>query len=48
MAVNYTGENVYATYGDGTPVSMIMDLSFKELEPIYADDYNTNEEGVGY
>jgi hypothetical protein len=48
MAVNYTGENVYATYGDGTPVSMIMDLSFKELEPIYADDYNTNEKGVGY
>ena len=48
MSVNYTGENVYATYGDGTPVSMIMDLSFKELEPIYADDYNTNEEGVGY
>jgi hypothetical protein len=48
MSVNYTGENVYATYGDGTPVSMIMDLSFKELEPIYADDYNTNEDGVGY
>ena len=39
ISVNYTGENVYATYGDGTPVSMIMDLSFKELEPIYADDY---------
>jgi hypothetical protein len=49
MAVNYTGENVYATYGDGTPVSMIMDLSFKELEPIYADDYSDNtKEGVGY
>jgi hypothetical protein len=50
MAVNYTGENVYATYGDGTPVSMVMDLSFKELEPIYADDYDPNntKEGVGY
>lgn len=48
MSVNYTGENVYATYGDGTPVSMIMDLSFKELEPIYASDYDTNQEGVGY
>ena len=56
MSVNYTGENVYATYGDGTPVSMIMDLSFKELEPIYADDYAIqdnpesapNVDGVGY
>jgi hypothetical protein len=49
MSVNYTGENVYATYGDGTPVSMIMDLSFKELEPIYASDYSDDtKEGVGY
>ena len=37
--VNYTGENVYATYGDGTPVSMIMTLTFKELVPVYEDDY---------
>jgi hypothetical protein len=56
MSVNYTGEGVYATYGGsvkdggGTPVSMIMDLGFKELEPIYSDDYNDGEglEGVGY
>ena len=49
MAVNYTGENVYATYGDGTPVSMVMDLSFKELEPIYASDYSDDtKEGVGF
>lgn len=39
MAVNYTGDNVYATYGDATPVSMIMDLTFRELEPIYESDY---------
>lgn len=50
MAVNYTGENVYATYQDGTPVSMVMDLTFKELEPIYDTDYDAIEalEGVGY
>lgn len=50
MSVNYTGENVYATYADGTPVSMIMDLTFKELEPIYSKDYEelTPEDGVGY
>jgi len=38
--VNYTGEGTYATYHDGTPVSMIMDLSFQEIEPIYDIDYN--------
>ena len=50
MSVNYTGENTYATYTDGTPVSMIMDLTFKELEPIYSTDYNNQNvnEGVGY
>ena len=47
MSVNYTGENVYASYSDGTPVSMIMDLTFKELVPIYDSDYSGNE-GVGY
>jgi hypothetical protein len=39
IAVNYTGENVYATYADGTPISMTMDLTFKELVPIYDTDY---------
>ncbi len=48
MAVNYTGENVYATYHDGTPISMIMDLTFQELVPIYAEDYADSLEGVGY
>lgn len=50
IAVNYTGENIYATYGDATPVSMIMDLTFRELEPIYYEDYDYADsgEGVGY
>ena len=54
LAVNYTGEGNYATYDDGTPISMIMDLTFKELEPIYDIDYDdpdTNEpldNTVGY
>ena len=49
MSVNYTGDGTYATYGDAnaTPISMVMDLSFKELEPIYAGDYR--EQGAdGY
>lgn len=47
MVVNYTGENVYATYGDGTPVSMTMDLTFKELVPIYDIDYTEGGEDDG-
>ena len=42
--VNYTGEGTYATYHDGTPVSMIMDLSFQEIEPIYNTDYTDNRD----
>jgi len=45
MSVNYTGENVYATYADGTPVSIIMDLTFKELVPIYDSDYDKDDKG---
>ena len=48
MSVNYTGEGIYATYSDATPVSMVMDLSFKELEPIYDVDYEENDNTVGY
>jgi hypothetical protein len=47
MSVNYTGEGLYASYSDATPVSMVMDLTFKELEPIYNTDYD-NVGGVGY
>jgi len=50
MSVNYTGEGTYATYDDGTPISMIMDLQFKEVEPVYDSDYDDTEgkSGVGY
>ena len=50
MSATYTGENVHATYEDGTPVSILLDLSFKELQPIYDVDYDTKPgtEAVGY
>lgn len=50
ISVNYTGEGTYATYDDGTPVSMIMDLTFKEIEPVYDIDYEdpSSGKGVGY
>ena len=47
VSVNYTGEGVYTTYDDATPVSMQIDLSFKELEPIYDVDYD-DAGGVGF
>ena len=39
MSMNYTGSNTYATYNDGTPVHMTMQFTFKEINPVYADDY---------
>ena len=48
VAVNYTSEGVYATYDDATPISMQLDLSFKEIEPIYFDDYDKSPTGVGF
>ena len=39
ISVNYTAEGVYATYENREPISMTMDLTFKELEPIYDTDY---------
>ena len=47
ISVNYTGEASHMTYTDGTPVSMVMDLTFKELEPIYDVDYE-DENAVGF
>ena len=46
--VSYTADGTYATYDDGTPVSMIMTLSFKEIEPVYDVDYDDKITGVGY
>ena len=40
MQTTYTGEGVYSTYDDGTPVSMLLTLSFKEIQPIYDIDYD--------
>jgi len=52
MTVNYTNSGTYATYGEGTPVSLKMNLTFKELNPIYFEDYeefeNNDSKGVGF
>ena len=49
LKVNYTGSNTYSTFWDGTPTHMQMSLAFKELNPIYSEDYdNTDPKSVGY
>ena len=50
MNVNYTNAGAYASYEDGTPVSIRMNLTFKELNPIYSEDYDgmSDEQGVGF
>jgi hypothetical protein len=39
--VSYTPDGEWTTYEDGQPVSVIMTLNFKELEPIFESDYQT-------
>ena len=50
MAVNYTGAGTYATYDNTAPIHMKMSLTFQELNPIYSEDYDTDEglEGTGF
>ena len=45
MSVNYTNAGTYTSYEDGTPVNIRMSLTFKELNPIYHEDYQ--EQGAG-
>ena len=50
MSVNYTNAGTYASYNDGTPVNIRMNLTFKEINPIYHEDYAqaTSGSGVGF
>ncbi len=45
ISVNYTASGTYATYADGTPVHIRMQLTFKEINPIYAEDYDDYHTG---
>jgi hypothetical protein len=40
IGVDYTGSGAYATYENGSPVHYRLNLSFTELEPVYADDFD--------
>ena len=47
MSVNYTNAGTYTSYEDGTPVNIRMSLTFKELNPIYHEDYQMDGAGPG-
>ena len=50
LNVNYTNAGTYASYEGGTPVNIRMNMTFKELNPIYNEDYNdfSDGDGVGF
>ena len=52
MNVTYDSAGAYATYTDGTPVKMTLQLSFRELSPVYNEDYSEGlpgaNDGVGF
>ena len=45
VTMNYMPENTYMTYDDTSMVSYNMRLSFKELEPVFNDDYDKEDQG---
>ena len=47
MSVNYTNAGTYATYDDGIPVAIRLNMTFKEINPIYNEDYFEEEAGPG-
>ena len=48
MSVNYTPENNYATFEDGAMVSYEMQMQFKELDPVYNEDYGLTDGDIGF
>ncbi len=49
FGVNYTPNGNYATYSDGIPVAYEISMTFTELEPVFNDDYPTdNDASIGF
>ena len=42
MSVVYAPDGQWASYDKGQPVSVQMSLNFQEIEPVYEDDYRTD------
>ena len=47
MKINYTASGAHSTFHDGIPTHIRLDLQFKELNPLFKEDYD-GVGGVGY
>ena len=47
MKINYTASGAHSTFYDGIPTHIRLDLQFKELNPLFKEDYD-GVGGVGY
>ncbi len=47
LSFNYTGTGNYATYKRGEPVQITMNLTFQEIIPVYAEDYDKDKGTIG-
>ena len=48
LKVNYTASGAHSTFYDGTPTHIQVDMQFKEINPIFKEDYEDSKGGVGY
>jgi len=49
MTVQYAPDGTYATFSDGAMTSYLMQLDFKEIEPVFNTDYEESEvDSIGY
>ena len=48
VGVNYTPNNNYSTFDNGAPTSVELTLSFKELDPVFNDEYGQDDNSVGF
>lgn len=47
--VDYSPDGQWASYEEGQPASVMVSMTFKELEPIYSTDYNqVSDDSVGF
>jgi len=46
---NYTPDGFYASFAaDGQPISVTINMTFSELVPVYYDNYDANDDNVGF
>jgi len=48
LNVDYTPNTNYATFTDGTMVAYRLTMRFQELEPVYNDDYQNEQNSIGF